>query len=224
MDNFEAYKTATFIADKRCTKCFEKEVLDAIKKQPEFIGTDIIELDYSDPKAEEIISDNNIKTLPIIMVSHNNVKAETKQYLTKLKNNNYFLVLGEYNPTLTLSDRWLAIMDKDIYDKTIKANHIEWSKDAEITWIEFSDLNCHFCKKMAKDWTANNVIAAIGETKINKAILGSVFNDMKRACLYNLEVHNECGYTLSMPRGDVGLIQSLQHWCPSHPIFYWWGE
>lgn len=58
--------------------------------------------------------------------------------------------------------------DKTISDvSALKDGYfVEGNKDAEITWIEYSDLECPFCKKLHDSGTKNNVIAKY-EGKVN---------------------------------------------------------
>ncbi len=36
---------------------------------------------------------------------------------------------------------------------------ISWNKDAKISWLEFSDLECPFCKKLHDNWTVKDIKA-----------------------------------------------------------------
>ncbi len=37
-------------------------------------------------------------------------------------------------------------------------NHIKGEEDTQLTWIEYSDIDCPFCQQQSRDWTVDQVI------------------------------------------------------------------
>jgi protein-disulfide isomerase len=56
----------------------------------------------------------------------------------------------------------------------IKENaYYDGNADAAITWVEFTDVNCFYCQKMAKDGTAETIMAKYPES-VNHSIFSFI--------------------------------------------------
>ena len=91
----------TIISDKRCNNCNNKELTIALWNIEFLKWNDFIELDFSDPKAKQILKDNEIKYLPAVLLSTNNINDnwEMKPYLKETKVWNFLLeTWSEFDP------------------------------------------------------------------------------------------------------------------------------
>ncbi len=157
--------TLTVIGDTRCwAKCPTNAILEQLKQLPSISNAKIVVKDFSDEWVSEYLKSNEIKTLPLFQFSTNNFDTskdpdqkdqngnlvpKVNTFLTELKDGSYSLSVGStFNPFEKRSDRgFLQIAPDKI--KTIKdSSYIKWNKDAKITWLEYSDLECPFCAKL----------------------------------------------------------------------------
>jgi protein-disulfide isomerase len=53
-------------------------------------------------------------------------------------------------------------MSEDVLSQLQADAHYKGDAQAKITWLEYTDVNCHYCKKMESDGTAAAVMASIG--------------------------------------------------------------
>ncbi len=121
----------TIITDKRCTKCQNKELSIAIWNIEFLKWNDFIELDFSDPKVKQILKDNEIKYLPAVLLSTNNIDDNwvMKPYLKETKAWNFLLeTWSEFDPFAEIC--WNKIDD----DKN-------WKTDCEDSACE-KELEC----------------------------------------------------------------------------------
>lgn len=143
------------ISDKRCTTCNTEELLTQLKTLPFMRSAKIEQVDFSDAWVEDILKANEVTKLPAFLFNTNNVSDnDFKSFLTKTPSWLFNLnVWSSYDPFVKRSDRGFMLLDKDLL-KSIKENsHTYGNKDAKITWIEYSDLNCGYCAKMHNEWT-----------------------------------------------------------------------
>jgi protein-disulfide isomerase len=67
---------------------------------------------------------------------------------------------------LETSDRWFSLIENIKLEKIKENSYINWNKDAQITWLVYSDLECPYCAKLHNNWTAKVVKAKYGD-KVN---------------------------------------------------------
>lgn len=70
------------------------------------------------------------------------------------------------NNAPTPSPSWSIITPEKAKKVTWDNTYILWNPDAEITWVEYSDLECPFCKKLHQSWTIEEVMKAY-DWKVN---------------------------------------------------------
>ena len=141
----------TLIDDKRCTTCMTKYIVDQIKMLPFLVWATYVEKDFSDSLVSDYLKQNDIKKLPAIILSTNNIKDDwvMQPYLKQLSDKQYSLeVWASFDPFITRSDKWFLILDKEVLNKIKSNTYLKWNKDANISWIEYSDLECPFCAKL----------------------------------------------------------------------------
>ena len=66
----------------------------------------------------------------------------------------------------TPTPTWTPISLEQVKKVTKEWTYILWNPDAEISWIEYSDLECPFCKKLHDAWTIEDIIK-IYDGKVN---------------------------------------------------------
>ncbi len=141
--------TMVIISDKRNSSVDIELLIKDLKNVTAIKNMKIEQYDFFDNNVEKFLKDNNINVLPAIIFTSDQVDENIDQYLTKLNDNSYSLNIGSsFNPFLKRIQKWFKVIDKDLL-KEIKANsYIDWNKNAKITWLEYSDLECPYCAKL----------------------------------------------------------------------------
>jgi len=139
----------TIITDKRCgTKCDTTQLMSQLKQISSLNTAKITEIDYSEDSAKKMLQAAGITKLPAALFS-NNSTVELSTYLKPTTDKKYTLELGStYDPTIERSDKGFIVLDKKVLEEIKKDSYIKGNKDAAITWIEYSDLECPFCAKL----------------------------------------------------------------------------
>jgi len=138
------------IDDKRCNDCFTDDIVFQLSSL-DFLSMDNIEIvDFSDEWIAEYLKDNEIKYLPAFIFNTNKVPdQELSQFLQPINSWEFSLnIWANFNPFQERSERWFPILEDWVLDEIKEISYIDWNKDAEITWIEYSDFGCTFCLKM----------------------------------------------------------------------------
>jgi len=79
-------------------------------------------------------------------------------YLTAIPSGEYSLQIGaQFDPFAERSERGFLTISEEQIKEIIDTAHVYGNEDAKITWLEYSDVNCHYCKKIASDGTAKSV-------------------------------------------------------------------
>lgn len=165
----EAYDpvTVTVIDDKRCKNCATNDIVSQLQLVPFLANSTVVRKDFSDAWVEQYLKDNEIQFLPAIILSSNKINDEGQMqpFLKELKDKQYFLEIGaNYDPLAKRSENGYLLIDKNILNE-IKSNaYPKWNKDAKVTWLEYSDLECPYCAKLH----SSDVPAKIEETYGNQ--------------------------------------------------------
>lgn len=159
----------TVISDVRCgAKCNTTELIGNLKKVPALAWATFEELDYAEESTKVFMQSHNITKLPAAIFPKKNI-AELEKYLQPTANKAFTLDMGStYDPTVKRSAKGFQLVDKKIIEELKADSHIKGDKNAKIFWIEYTDLNCHYCKKMEEDGTAKTVMAQMPKD-LNKA-------------------------------------------------------
>jgi protein-disulfide isomerase len=89
-------------------------------------------------------------------------------YLTVLPDEQYSLTLGAtFDPFATRSENGFLILEDALLQEVKADAHYIGDENAKVTWLEYTDVNCHYCKKMELDGTAQSVMDSIGDN-LNK--------------------------------------------------------
>jgi len=67
-----------------------------------------------------------------------------------------------------MSDKWFRILDKKVLENIKNNSYLKGNKNAKITWIEYSDLECPFCAKLHNQGTSDDLEKKYWE-KLNEA-------------------------------------------------------
>jgi len=161
----------TVINDARCLECNTAEAVAGLRQAP-FLNNAKFELkDFSDEWVDDFIKSKGINVLPAILFNKNNIDADLEKYLTKIDDNTYSLsVWAQFDPFAKRSDKWFLLLDKSKLTDILKDSYIKWDKNAKITWLEYSDLECPFCAKQHNSSLEDNLFSKYDKT------ISKVFN------------------------------------------------
>ncbi len=172
--------TLTVIGDERCgEKCPTNAILDQLKQLPSVSASEIVVKDFSDEGIAEYLKDNDLNTLPLFIFSTNNFDTskdpvqldqsgkpvpKLNTFLETIKDGQYSLsVWATFNPFETRSERGFLMLDNDKLQAVKDSSYIKGNKDAKITWIEYSDLECPFCAKLHNAGTVEALTEKYGD-------------------------------------------------------------
>lgn len=143
----------TIIWDTKCADCQTQNILESIKQFPAIASAKITEVDFSDAGTEEVLKANGITKLPAFLLNTDGV-SDLKQYLTKTPTGLFSLDVGAtHDPYAKRSDRGFLILNDGVLDAVKKDSRIYGNENAEILWVEYSDINCGYCAKLHNDGT-----------------------------------------------------------------------
>lgn len=159
-DEWMSNLTITIIDDVRCSDCQTDTIVEQLKRVPALQGTTYVMKDFSDDGVADMLEKEEIKFLPAVIFSHNDVSSDLKQYLVRLNSETYSLkVWARYDPFIVYSDKGYQLIDVSVHSSLLEDAHLQGAVNAKITWIEYTDTLCHFCKKMLKDETVKTILA-----------------------------------------------------------------
>lgn len=100
-----------------------------------------------------------------------------------------------------------AVLTKDQIEAIKSSGFVEWNKDAKITIVEYSDLECPFCIRQAKEWIIKQLRDKY-EGKVN-----SIFKNFRWVPHDNSEIEASA----SLCAGDLGWVEAYSSYY--HKIF-----
>lgn len=173
----------TIYEDKRCTNCPTDDIIDQLKQLPSISSATIVRKDFSENWVSDYLKNNKVNALPLFVFSTNNFDIskdpdqkdqygqsipKINSYLYPLPDGDYFIQIGAiFDPFKERSERWFLILDKSKLKEIKDNSYVKWNKNAKITWIEYSDLECPYCAKLHNDGTENDLFKKYWE-KLNK--------------------------------------------------------
>ena len=169
----------TVIDDKRCSECETDQIISQLKLIPALATIEVESKDFSDKWVKEYLEENKITLLPAILFNWNQIDSNINSYLTQIPSWEYSLqIWASFNAFLKRSDKGFTLLDTEQLKEIKENSYIKWNTDAEITWIEYSDLECPYCAKLHNAGTPEDLIEKYGDK------LNIVFNN------FPLQFHN----------------------------------
>lgn len=157
----------TVIDDSRCSDCQVDTIIEQLKSQPFLTKAEFKKKDFSDKGVKEMMEENNLRNIPTVLFNTNvlNDGGKIASFLQSTPSGKFSLALPEmFNPFEKRSENGLLIMDdRSGVDAIIDAAYIKGNKDAKITILEYSDMQCPYCAKMNRDGTKNTLLEAYPE-------------------------------------------------------------
>lgn len=148
-DNEKQVETEVTIITADCwVKCDTKQIEDSLKQIALLSNTEFNIMNFDTDKiAKTIYEDSKLQFLPAVLFSDNSI-TQISDFLTITDSWLYNLnIWATYDPNAEPLDV------KAILWEIKKDSYIEWNKDATITWIDYSDLECPYCAKVYSNWT-----------------------------------------------------------------------
>ena len=141
--------TLILISDSRDSSFPVDQIVTGLQEIETVKNMTVVEYDFSDNGVEEFLNQNNINALPAIIFAKKDVDVNVNNFLVRLNDNAYSLnIWATFNPFQKLSEKWFKLIDKDLLEQIRNNSYIDWNKNAKITWLEYSDLECPFCAKL----------------------------------------------------------------------------
>lgn len=155
------------IDDARCRDCETEQIISQLKLLPALANAAIETKDFSDEGVSEYLKDNNITTLPAILFSDDNIDSNIDSYLTKIPSDEYSLQIGaSFNPFIERSERGFTLIDIEQISTIKEWAFVKGNPDAEITWMEYSDIECPYCARLHNAGTPEDLAETYGD-KLN---------------------------------------------------------
>lgn len=154
------------IDDARCGDCQTKQISEQLQALPVLANATFEKKDFSDDGIKEYIEKNQIKALPAIIFNTNKIYdgGQITPYLQALSDGSFSLQIGaSFDPFAERSENGFLVMDESTLEDIRSDANYKGAEDAQITWLEYTDVNCHYCKKMEEDGTAEAVLEEFPE-------------------------------------------------------------
>lgn len=162
--------TITVLDDTRCTDCPTQDIITQLKTAPYLSQATIVMKDFSESGVSEYLQENNIAALPAVIFSTNILSdgGQMAPFLTAMPDGQFTLALSStFDPFAKRSANGFLVLEPEQIQTVLAGSYLKWADNAQITWIEYTDLNCHFCQKMEDDGTAQTVLEKYPEV-LNK--------------------------------------------------------
>ncbi|MCH8518171.1 thioredoxin domain-containing protein [Candidatus Gracilibacteria bacterium] len=154
----------TILDDARCNDCMTEDILAQLNQSPFLIDAKFVLKDFSDDGVRELLQQNNLTKLPVIIFSTDQLwdGGQITPFLTTLHNGEYSLAIGEaasFDSFALRSERGFSIVDRDILSQIQAISYVKGNTNAPLTWIEYSDFGCPFCRRMhVDDMTVSTIL------------------------------------------------------------------
>lgn len=156
------------ISDTRCTNCFTNELETNLKKIPALANVEFEAADFADSGISDYLLENEIKTLPAVIFNRSYIDQGINSYLLPMKSGEYSLNIGaEFDPFAQRSERGFLKTEIENIAKIKEGSYVKGDAEANITWLEYSDLECPFCAKLHNSPTPKEVMEKY-EWTVNK--------------------------------------------------------
>jgi len=162
--------TVTIIGDSRCSDCPTADISSQLQSLPFLASASFEQRDFMADDMADYLKENSITMLPAAIFSTNNLVdgGQITPYLQALPNGSYSLIVGaKFDPFAQRSENWFLIATQEVLNEIKATANLIGPEEAQITWVEYTDVNCGFCQKMAKDSTAEKVLEKFPQ-QVNK--------------------------------------------------------
>ncbi len=159
LDSVSQEKKVIIINDKRCwDQCNTEPLIKDLQGLSSLNGAVFIEQDFSEVTAQSLLNETGTKFLPAAFFLENSI-IELKDYLRPTASEKYFLLetWANYDPYTIRSSKWFKILDPQELSYIRTNPYIKWNKNAEILWLEYTDMECPFCAKLHNQWTLESL-------------------------------------------------------------------
>lgn len=156
----------TIIDDARCSDCQTSAIADQLKLLPFLSQATFVQKDFSEKGVSDFMKDNGLKSIPAVVFNTNALYdgGQIVPYLTALPDGQFNLALPEaFDPFATRSENGFLVLDTEVFENIKQGGYIDGNPEAQITWIEYSDVQCPFCAKLHNEGTTDKISEKYGD-------------------------------------------------------------
>jgi len=166
-----AHIKLTFIDDLSCEQTGECDIVanyqESFDEMYSFVWASYDFLDAHDASTKELMQKAWIREVPVILFNTNDIRStQIKKNLTPTQDGNFYLQDPQWKTKdmfIPISERWFKLLEDEQYTTLTNTLNLYNNPKGEILWIEYSDLNCGFCKKLHNDGTQEELFEIFGK-------------------------------------------------------------
>jgi len=162
--------------DQRDSDCYTQETLSQIMEMNSFMGSAFTQLDMNEKEAQALIDANGVTGLPVAILNTNDIANPiTKDSLKPWENGKFVWELGDGHPYK--SARWLDVLKPAQLASVTSPLNVYNNPNANILWIEYSDIQCGYCQKLHNEGTQEQLFEIFGKDLSYAYTYFPIFNE-----------------------------------------------
>jgi len=166
-----AHVKLTFIEDASCIPTNEcdsiTDLQESFDEMYSFVWASYEFLDAKDESTKEIMKKAGLRNVPVILFNTDDIRSnQVKRSLWTTQDGQFFL--QDYQWKLKdifapVSERWYKMLEDEQYKTLTSSLNLYNNPQWKVLWVEYSDLNCGYCKKLHNEWTQEELFEIFGK-------------------------------------------------------------